>query len=146
MRIPQRIALTTKLALVCLLAAAALAQASSFRSYSDEGTATTGKAGAFKVRGHLSGLYPGRTTVLKARVTNTGRSPIVVTRLTVAVRSTTAGCLSSTVKIKPFAGRARVNGHASIKLPLAASMQSSTPDACQGSRYQLTFKGKAVGA
>lgn len=143
MRIPRRIALTTKITLVCLLAAGALAHASGFRADPDEGTAAAGKVAAFRVRGHLKELYPGRATVLSARVTNTGRTPIVVTRLEVAVRSTTVGCPASTLKITPFSGRTRVNGHASVKLKLPALMKSRAPDACQGTRYQLTFKGTA---
>lgn len=146
MRVPRRIALTAKLVLVCLLAVGAFAHASGFRSDPDEGTVAADKVAAFRVRGHLKDLYPGRATVLSARVTNTGRSPIVVTRLKVAVRSTTAGCPASTLKIKPFVGRKRVSGHASVRVKLPALMKASAPDACQGTRYQLTFKGEAVGA
>ena len=148
--------MSLKLALVCVFAAAALAQASAFRSdpgrsdagRSDpgEGSATAAKPSAFKVKGNLVGLYPGLTTKLRVKVTNRGASPITLTQLKAKVKSTTVGCSASTLKISPFKGRKRIGRHATVKLRLPARMSASAPDACQGTRYQLSYSGKATPA
>ena len=143
MRIPRRIALTTKLTLVCLLAAAALAQASGFRVQPD-GAAVPARKAAFKITGQLSGLYPGQKTTLRVRVTNNnGHTPIKITRIAAKVRSANAACPASTLKITPYKGKKRLNGHASATLSLPAQLSASAPDACQGNRFQLAYKGKA---
>jgi hypothetical protein len=135
--------MTTKLAFVGLLAAAALAQASGFPS--DPGTRTaTAKATAFRARGHIEGLYPGVRTSLRVRVRNTQRRPITLTRLTAKVHSATAGCPAKSVKIKPFTRRRRIRGRATVTVKLPMRMKADAPDACQGNRYRLTYSGRAT--
>ena len=79
MRVPRRIIVATKLTLVCLLLAAALAQASEFRrTPAGDGLATTARAPHFTVKGKVKGLYPGSSKPLKLRLTNPNDAPIAV--------------------------------------------------------------------
>ena len=144
MGITRRIATATKLAVLCLLAAGALAHATGSHSQPpDEGAAAAGKPAAFHVKGHLKGIYPGQKTSMKVKVTNAGHARITLTRLKVKVRSTVAGCPSSSLKFTPFKGHRKIRGDATIAMKLAARMKATSPDACQGARYRLTFAGRA---
>ncbi|HEY6567830.1 MAG TPA: hypothetical protein VI341_09980 [Actinomycetota bacterium] len=136
--------MATKLALLCLLAAAALAHATGFRAQSPDERATVAtKSAAFRVKGHLKGIYPGQTTSMKVKVTNNGHARITLRSLKVKVRSTVAGCPSSSLKFTPFKGHKAIRGDATISMRLPARMKATSPDACQGARYQLTYAGKA---
>lgn len=146
MRVPRRIAVATKLTLVCMLLAAALAQAAEFRrTPSGEGLASTARAPRFSVKGKVKGLYPGVTKPLKLRITNPNSRPITVKLVTVKVRSTTPGCPSSAIKAKRFKGSKKVAAHRSAKVKVKIRMKPTTPDACQGARFRLRYGGKAVG-
>ena len=146
MRVPRRIAVSLKLALVCVFAAAALAQASAFRSDPRDGSAAAAKPSAFRAKGNLVGLYPGLSTKVRVKVTNRGASPITLTQLKAKVKSTTVGCSAGTLKISPFKGRKRIGRHATVTVRLPARLSASAPDACQGTRYQLSYTGKATSA
>jgi hypothetical protein len=146
MHVPRRIAVATKLTLVCLLLAAALAQASEFRrTPAGDGLATAARAPHFTVKGKVKGLYPGSSKALKLRVTNPNDAPITVKLVTVKVRSTTVACPSSAVKATKFKGNKRVGAHRTTKIKVKIRMKATTPDACQGARFRLIYGGKAVG-
>jgi hypothetical protein len=146
MRVPRRIAVATKLTLVCVLLAAALAQASEFRrTPAGDGLATTARTPHFVVKGKVKGLYPGSSKPLKLRVTNPNDGPITVKLVTVKVRSTTVACPSSAVKATKFKGNKRVGAHRTTKIKVKIRMKATTPDTCQGARFRLIYGGKAIG-
>lgn len=146
MRVPRRIAVATKLTLVCLLLAAALAQASEFRrTPAGDGLATTARAPHFTVKGKVKGLYPGSSKPLKLRLTNPNDAPITVKLVTVKVRSTAVSCPSSAVKATKFKGNKRIGAHRTAKIKVKIRMKATTPDACQGAKFRLIYRGKAVG-
>ncbi|MGB7804597.1 MAG: hypothetical protein WBM72_03245 [Actinomycetota bacterium] len=146
MRVPRRIAVATKLTLVCVLLAAALAQASEFRrTPAGDGLATTARTPHFTVRGKVKGLYPGSSKPLKLRLTNPNDAPISVKLVTVKARSTTVSCPSSAVKATKFKGNRRIGAHRTAKIKVKIRMKATTPDACQGAKFRLIYGGKAVG-
>ena len=146
MRVPRRIAVATKLTLVCVLLAAALAQASEFRrTPAGDGLATTARTPHFTVKGKVKGLYPGSSKPLKLRLTNPNDAPISVKLVTVKARSTTVSCPSSAVKATKFKGNKRIGAHRTAKIKVKIRMKATTPDACQGARFRLIYGGKAVG-
>ena len=146
MRVPRRIAVATKLTLVCLLLAAALAQASEFRrTPAGDGLASTSRTPRFTVKGKVKGLYPGSSKPLTLRITNPNAAPIAVKLVTVKVRSTTVSCPSSAVKATKFHGNKRIGAHRTAKVKLKIRMKATTPDACQGARFRLIYGGKAIG-
>lgn len=146
MRVPRRIAVATKLTLVCVLLAAALAQASEFRrTPAGDGLATTARTPHFTVKGKVKGLYPGSSKPLKLRLTNPNDAPISVKLVTVKARSTTVSCPSSAVKATKFKGNKRIGAHRTAKIKVKIRMKATTPDACQGAKFRLIYGGKAVG-
>jgi len=146
MRVPRRIAVATKLTLVCVLLAAALAQASEFRrTPAGDGLATTARTPHFTVKGKVKGLYPGSSKPLKLRLTNPNDAPISVKLVTVKARSTTVSCPSSAVKATKFKGNKRIGAHRTAKIKVRIRMKATTPDACQGAKFRLIYGGKAVG-
>ena len=146
MRVPRRIAVATKLTLVCVLLAAALAQASGFRrAPAGDGFATAARAPHFVVKGKIKGLYPGSSKPLKLRLTNPTDAPLTVKLVTVKVRSTTVSCPSSAVKATKFKGNKRIGAHRTAKIKVKIRMKVTTLDACQGTKFRLIYGGKAVG-
>ena len=146
MRVPRRIVVATKLTLVCVLLAAALAQASEFRrTPAGDGLATTARTPHFTVKGKVKGLYPGSSKPLKLRLTNPNDAPISVKLVTVKARSTTISCPSSAVKATKFKGSKRIGAHRTAKIKVRIRMKATTPDACQGAKFRLIYGGKAVG-
>lgn len=146
MRVPRRIVVATKLTLVCLLLAAALAQASEFRwTPAGDGLATTARTPHFIVKGKVKGLYPGSSKPLKLRLTNPNDAPIAVKLVTVKVRSTTVSCPSSAIKATKFKGNKRIGAHRTAKIKVKIRMKATTPDACQGAKFRLIYGGKAIG-
>ena len=146
MRVPRRIVVATKLTLVCLLLAAALAQASEFRrTPAGDGLATAARAPHFTVKGKVKGLYPGKSKPLKLRLANPNDAPITVKLVTVKVRSTTVSCPSSAIKATKFKGNKRIGAHRTAKIKVKIRMKATTPDACQGAKFRLIYGGKAVG-
>jgi hypothetical protein len=102
----------------------------------------------FKVRGSVGGLYPGKRKPLTLKVRNPQRYPIRVKTLTVRVgRSNKSGCKPRWIRPKR---RVRVSllvparARAFVSYPL--KMLKRAPNACQGARWKLKFKGEAVRA
>ncbi len=145
MRVPRRIIVATKLTLVCLLLAAALAQASEFRRTPAGDGLTTARAPHFTVKGKVKGLYPGSSKPLKLRLTNPNDAAIAVKLVTVKVRSTTVSCPSSAIKATKFKGNKRIGAHRTAKIKVKIRMKAATPDACQGAKFRLIYGGKAIG-
>jgi hypothetical protein len=102
----------------------------------------------FKVRGSVRGLYPGKRKLLTLKVQNPQRYSIKVKTLTVKVgRSNKAGCKPRWIRPKR---RVRISllvpalARAFVSYPL--KMLKRAPNACQGARWKLKFRGEAVRA
>lgn len=128
------------LAAVVALAAAAAYTQSGFR---DQAVLTSSKGGAFSIRGHVRGLYPGRQARLTLTISNRNRSAIRVTSIRVRVGSA-PGCAASNLRVASFRGSLRVRAMGKRRLRRPLRMSPSAPDACMGARFKLTYTGKAV--
>lgn len=101
---------------------------------------------SFGVTGRVRKLYPGARKTMTVRVRNPHGYAIVVRELGVRVRkSDHAGCGRRWVRPKrvvrlsllvPARSRARAS--------LPVRMRPAAPDACQGARWRLRFRGTAV--
>lgn len=128
-------------AVVALVAAAAYTKP----GFQDQAALTSSKGGAFVIRGHVRGLYPGRQALLRLRVTNRRNFPIRVTSIRVKVAGT-QGCAASNIRVTGFRGSRRIWRRGTRRLRLPISMSSTAPDACMGARFKLTYAGRAVKA
>ena len=112
-------------------------------------TATTGSypalsSKAFRISGHVRGLYPGRRVRMRVRVRNLTRSPILVTRVGARVRSVPHRCSRRNLVIRVYRGRLRVRPLAHRFVRLRVRMRMAAPNGCQGVRLPLRFWGRAV--
>ena len=112
------------------------------------GVLLASRRGTFRITGHVTGLYPGVHKKLRLRLKNLNPTPIRVVSVRVRVRSTAAACPSNVVRVGRLKRRARVTVKARRvrKVSLPVSMLASAPDACQGARFRLRYRGKALKA
>jgi len=115
-------------------------------------------AGLYPVAGQAAGLYPGAVVALPLTLTNPQSFGITVTELSVAVQSPSLACVSGVVEV----GVLDSNGHFKVQNPVPVSvtlgkngslslsdkvqlhMVTSSPDACQGVAFSLSYGGSAV--
>ncbi|MDQ3620793.1 MAG: hypothetical protein M3391_11830 [Actinomycetota bacterium] len=145
-----RMATTIVQGLVALLLVAALVipEALSFaqadRSHRFENV--SGTSAAFRMKGAVKGLFPGKRKVMKVKLRNPNRFAIVVKELRIRVRpSTDPGCGSRWLSVRQ---RLRVSvvvparGRAKKGVPVR--LKPTAPTSCQGARWPLKFRGGAV--
>jgi hypothetical protein len=94
------------------------------------------------VRGHLTGLYPGVRMPLPARVKNRYPFAVKVRSIRTRVRRASPGCPRRAVKVRRYRGHVRVRAHRARRVGLRIRMRPATPDACQGTTFQLRFKAR----
>ncbi len=140
--------------LVALLLVAALVipEALSFaqadRSHRFENlSGSVGSSGAaFRIAGTLKGLYPGKRKIMKVKLRNPNRFPIVVKELKIAVRpSNKLGCASKWIAVRKLlrvSVRVAARGRAKKSVPVR--LKPTAPTSCQGARWPLKFRGGAV--
>jgi hypothetical protein len=100
----------------------------------------------FAVKGKVAGLYPGAGKPMTVVVTNRNSFAIRVTLLKAKARTSTQGCPPGSIKLGKFPGPLKIGAKAKRQLVWPVQMMASTPNACQGARFVLTFSGKAVRA
>jgi hypothetical protein len=135
-------ALGTRLLAGALVAALALALAVA-HSRADDSVLTSSRGGAFTIRGHVLGLYPGGKTRLTLTIRNRNAFAIKVRSIRVKVANA-SGCSRSNVVVRRFRGSLRVAAGKTRRLRLPISMRRAAPDACMGARFPLRYTGKAV--
>ncbi|MGH2786323.1 MAG: hypothetical protein ACRDJV_00250 [Actinomycetota bacterium] len=102
----------------------------------------------FAVRGSVKGLYPGKRKPMKLKIKNLQRYPIKVKNLKVKVgRSTKRGCSKRWIRPKrQMRISLKVPARARAFVSYPVRMPKKAPNACQGARWKLKYKGKAVRA
>ena len=145
-----RIATTILQGLVALLLVAALVipEALSFaqadRSHRFENV--SGSSAAFRIKGAVKGLFPGKRKIMKVKLRNPNRFAIVVKELRIRARpSNMPGCGSKWLSVRkrmrvsvlvPARGRATRSVRVRLK--------PKAPTSCSGARWPLKFRGGAV--
>lgn len=100
----------------------------------------------FHIRGHVSGLYPGKVSTMNLKLWNSYRFPICVRRVVARAPSPAAGCPGGTVVVRPWRGRLNVPARSRRRITVRVKMRARAPSACIGARYSIAYGGKAVKA
>jgi hypothetical protein len=100
----------------------------------------------FRLRGHVTGMYPGRHRRLVVQISNPQRRAIVVTSITATVGRAVIGCKGSNIRVRRFVGAKRVPARGRARVRLRVRMLRTAPDACEGARFPVVFSGKGHGA
>ena len=146
-------AAVVRAALSVVLAGALTApQASTFLSRRAEAQRGPGVVGgvtletSFRVKGRVRKLYPGRRKSMTVHVRNPHGYAIVVRELGVRVRkSDRPGCGRRWVRPKRVVRLSLlVPPHSRARASFPVRMRAAAPDACQGARWGLRFRGTAV--
>ena len=142
---------TTKLiTIVCFVLAFAGGAFAAAHEGGAGGTSAAGDLAAkqkypgFSITGHVTGLLPGAHGRLRLKVHNRHRFKIRVTSIKTRVGDPSAACRASNVSVRRFRGHKKVPGRHSRRIRVRIRMAASAPDACQGARFPLTYKGRAV--
>ena len=115
---------------------------------STRGTPSSGSAPrSLKIHGHVRGMYPGRSAILRLHVRNPLTVRVGVYRIRVHVRrgaGPNGTCPATMLAVKPWRGMRRVRGGQTRVFRLRTRMVRRAPDRCQGTRWHLTYDAKSV--
>lgn len=141
---------SAKLAALAVVLVTTLAQAAQYSRVpeqlgSDDTTYVRGSGHAFKISGHVKGLYPGKAAKLVTTLRNPNPTGIRVTLIKAKVASA-PGCPAKNIKITPFKGKRYIGSGHTVKVKLKITMKAKAPNGCQGDKLRLKYHGKAVKA
>ena len=101
---------------------------------------------SFRVRGHVTGLYPGARKQMRVTIRNPFPYAIEVTLVKAYADDPVPGCSGSMVRVRRYRQAVRIDAGRLAVLRVRIRMRRATPDACQGVRFPLTFHARAVRA
>ena len=140
--------------LVALLLVVALASLEAFsfeqagRAYQLENlSGKVGSSGAgFRIKGKVKGLYPGKRKIMKVKLRNPNRFPIVVKEIKIKVKpSNKPGCKAKWIKVRKRTRLKKlVRARARAKASVPFKLKPKAPEACRGASWRLKFRGGAV--
>ena len=107
---------------------------------------STASNGSFAIGGSVTGLYPGGLKWLGLTIANPQTFTIVVTSITTVVKATRASCPAGYLSIGSFAGHHWVAARGASHVAVPAKMAATAPNACNGARFTLTYRGLATKA
>lgn len=111
---------------------------------SDAEPITFVRAGRFTISGSVADLAPGLERSLVVQLRNPGRDPLSVSSLAVSVgRPSRSGCAASNLAVSPFRGPVTVPADGTASTTLAVRLAAGAPNACQGTSFPLTYRGRA---
>lgn len=99
------------------------------------------------IRGHVRGLFPGRSSMLRLRVRNPLSVRVKVLTLKVHVRrglGPLGRCPAKMLRIKPWRGHRRIQAGHVRRFRLAVRLRLRAPDRCQGARWHLTYDARSA--
>lgn len=131
------------LAAILTVSAIAVAGTLSTRGQQPKGTAPR----SLKIRGHVRGMYPGRTATLRLHIRNPLPVRVGVYRIRVHVRRGSGPygrCPARMLSAKPWRGLQRIPGRHTRVFRLDIRMRRRAPDRCQAARWHLTYDAKSV--
>jgi hypothetical protein len=106
---------------------------------------TASAADTFLIHGDVDGLYPGFDGILQAQVVNTLDVSIHVHEVSATPTAVNAaGCGLSLVHITSRDTALDLSPGQTALVPLHVRMSATTPDACQGAMFELTFRGTSL--
>jgi len=139
-----------QLALVAALMAAAVAYAAErgpFGSGSVDRSQARGLAhSTVKARGDVVGLYPGADRRMRVSVRNRDSRPARLRRFRTRVGNANPVCTDGYLRVRQLKRpQRRIGPHRSILIRVRVRVRPSAPDACQGARWPLRFRGSLRG-
>ncbi|MGO9559702.1 MAG: hypothetical protein ACLPYW_11515 [Acidimicrobiales bacterium] len=108
------------------------------------GAASGGLVSSFSISGRVKGLFPGKTLHLVLTVKNPLKDAITVTSLTTTVSNASSRCHAKYVKVTRFSGHLHVAAGKTGKTTVKVTMAHSAPNACQGGKFPLLYRGTAT--
>lgn len=139
--------LNTALAVALLAGAVAVAAETGMITLErpDGSSAVERSAQKIQVRGKVKDLYPGVTKTMKVRVYNGFPRKVTLVSVRAKVGDASPGCTRQNVRVKRFRGRNPIRAYGQTRVKVKVTLQSTSPDACQGARFPIKFKAKATG-
>jgi hypothetical protein len=95
-----------------------------------------------RVTGHAHGLFPGKVGTLHVTLRNESPYPIWVVRVSARVEDAGPGCSGSVLRVSPRRAHLRIRPHGRIRTVLRVRMLPTSPDACQGARFPISFRAR----
>ncbi len=136
----------TALLLMDVLAFGGLALADVARQPSPAPDPVRAASPTFHIRGSVRGLYPGRVKKMRVRIRNPFGFPIKVREIRPRVQRPYRGCPPKAIRVRVWHGNVRVVAHTGKVVGVRIRMKLSAPNACQGARFPVRFRGTAVRA
>jgi hypothetical protein len=107
------------------------------------GKARPGAVG-FRVTGSVGGMYPGARRFLNLKIRNPYKRPMRLVAVTARVRGPRRACTRWNLDVRPFRGRLVIpRGRARIAR-LLVRMPRTAAQECNGARFPLVFRARAV--
>jgi hypothetical protein len=100
----------------------------------------------FRIRGAVKGMYPGRVRKLRLRIRNPLDRAIRVRSIRARVRRPHRGCPAKAITIRRWRGHLRIRPHRGRTVRVKVKMKRRAPNACQGARFPIRYRGTAVRA
>jgi hypothetical protein len=100
----------------------------------------------FRVRGNVKGLYPGHVKKMRLRVRNPFDFAIRIHEVRARARRPFVGCPAKAVKIRRWHGNLKIAPHSRRIVNVRIRMKRWAPNACQGARFPIRYRGEAVRA
>jgi hypothetical protein len=102
----------------------------------------------FTLTSSVTGLYPGADIQVPVQVHNPMPFDVAVHSADVRVGDASAACPATYLRASSFSGDVVAAAHDDATIPIRMRMLASSPDACQGATFSLTFTaaGTPVGS
>jgi hypothetical protein len=98
----------------------------------------------FRISGSISGLRPGAPRFMNVRVRNPHRRPIRILSVWAQVGRGKRYCTGANLHVRPFHGLLVVPRRRTRILRLRVLIPRTAASECDGARFPLSFRGKAV--
>jgi hypothetical protein len=99
----------------------------------------------FRLSGSISGLYPGAKRFMSVKIHNPYRRAIRVVFVSAEVGRGKRFCTGANLHIRPFRGRLVIPRHSMRIVRLRVAMPLTAAPECDGARFPLIFRARAVG-
>jgi hypothetical protein len=139
-RVPLR--LSAQVVALTAIAVVTLGQVAQARHEAASIPARRGQA--LVLSGKVGHLFPGERTVIVVRVRNREPFPLRLKWVGVRIGKLRTGCPKTALVVKPLRAKRRIGARRFIRIRLKVIMKATAPNGCQGMRFPLRFRGRAV--
>ena len=101
-------------------------------------------ASRFRLSGSVDGLYPGAKRFMSVKIRNPYRRPIRVVSVSAQVGRGKRFCSGANLHVRPFRGRLVIPRRQTRSVPLRVEMPLTAAPECDGARFPLVFRARAI--